>query len=123
MHNPKSAVSFLIARAKSLQLRHHNYRFLTSTSRSLLFTPFISKRFFSGHYNIEQFSDDEYDCDFENHQVFPFRYSIFNFFFIFGFARNVMFDDLCICLVYLELEIWNSVEMIFLFRFFNFMLD
>lgn len=69
MHNPKSAASFLIARAKSLQLRHHNYRFLTSTSRSLLFTPFISKRFFSGHYNIEQFSDDEYDCDFENHQA------------------------------------------------------
>ncbi|GAU33146.1 hypothetical protein TSUD_363470 [Trifolium subterraneum] len=69
MHNPKSAASFLIARAKCLQLRHHNYRFLTSTSRSLLFTPFISSRFFSGHCNIEQFSDDEYDCDFENHQA------------------------------------------------------
>ncbi|XP_045788784.1 DExH-box ATP-dependent RNA helicase DExH3-like isoform X2 [Trifolium pratense] len=66
MHNPKSAAYFLIARAKSLQLRHHNYRFLTSTSRSLLFS---SPRFFSGYYNIEQFSDDEYDCDFENHQA------------------------------------------------------
>ncbi|CAJ2637861.1 unnamed protein product [Trifolium pratense] len=66
MHNPKSAAYFLTARAKSLQLRHHNYRFLTSTSRSLLFS---SPRFFSRYYNIEQFSDDEYDCDFENHQA------------------------------------------------------
>ncbi|CAI8607078.1 unnamed protein product [Vicia faba] len=82
MHNPKSAASFLIARAKSLHLRHYNYRSLTSSSRSLLFNfqpspssflsnpnPFISTRFFSGYYNLEQFSDDEYECEFENHQA------------------------------------------------------
>ncbi|XP_057453361.1 DExH-box ATP-dependent RNA helicase DExH3 [Lotus japonicus] len=79
MHNPKSAASFLIARAKSLQLHHLHHHRVPSTSWSLFklqpwlsslnAKSFIATRLFSGYYGLEQFSDDEYDCDFENHQA------------------------------------------------------
>ncbi|QCD85833.1 ATP-dependent RNA helicase DHX36 [Vigna unguiculata] len=81
MRNSKFAVSLLIARAKSLQLHHHTcqcvasssptstplFRFFPSSIRSA--NSVATTRLFSSYYSLEQFSDDEYDGDFENQQV------------------------------------------------------
>lgn len=95
MRNSKPALGFLLARAKSFS-NSFCYRTLPSCSSSsssssfrannplltllLLLPPhssishglfLIPNRRFCG-YAAEQFSDDEYECDFENHQVFLF---------------------------------------------------
>lgn len=95
MHNSKAAIGFLIQGAKSFS-SNSNHSLLSSSSfyfssaRNNLLTLLlilpqhsssssfsssvahggfrIPKRGFCG-YATEQFSDDEYDCDFENHQV------------------------------------------------------
>ncbi|OIV99090.1 hypothetical protein TanjilG_32349 [Lupinus angustifolius] len=54
MHKPMHAASFLISRFNSL-----HYRYVK---------PLIPTRLFS-RYSLEQFSDDDYDCDFETHQA------------------------------------------------------
>lgn len=98
MHNSKAAIGFLILRrAKSFSSNTHSFllssysssssTFYSSRARTLLlllssyssssaisrsgFGFLIPKRAFSG-YAAEQFSDDEYDCDFDSHQVFFF---------------------------------------------------
>ncbi|KAL5568710.1 hypothetical protein UlMin_025285 [Ulmus minor] len=86
MHNTKAALGFLIGRAKSFP---NHKRLLPSSPRAnnhllpllLLLPPhssssstlshggfLIAKRDYCG-YAAEQFSDDEYECDFENHQA------------------------------------------------------
>ncbi|RZB98371.1 DExH-box ATP-dependent RNA helicase DExH3-like [Glycine soja] len=89
MRNSKlCAASLLIARAKSLQLHHRHVRhcfppFSSSSATSISLFRFhhpwlsslcnakslITTRLFSSYYSLEQFSDDEYDCDFENQQA------------------------------------------------------
>ncbi|XP_047150226.1 DExH-box ATP-dependent RNA helicase DExH3-like [Vigna umbellata] len=81
MRSSKFAVSLLIARAKSLQLHHLTCHCVASSSPTStpLFKVFPSSirnanavattRLFSSYYSLEQFSDDEYDGDFENQQV------------------------------------------------------
>lgn len=88
MRNSKAAIAFLLARAKSLSSNSQSSLLLSSSTRSicnlrtlllLSSSSFSSsaishggfltaKRGFCG-YAAEQFSDDEYDCDFENHQA------------------------------------------------------
>ncbi|XLU97179.1 hypothetical protein S245_011519, partial [Arachis hypogaea] len=58
--------SFLIARLRCLHLPK-NHLSVPYTFK-LRFQRFISTRLFS-RYAFEQFSDDEYDCDFENHHA------------------------------------------------------
>ncbi|MED6133164.1 hypothetical protein PIB30_025977 [Stylosanthes scabra] len=71
MHNPKPAASFLIARLRCLHLPK-NHPSLPHTP-NLRFQPFLSSLFIPTRlfspYAFEQFSDDEYNCDFENHQA------------------------------------------------------
>ncbi|KAL2326745.1 hypothetical protein Fmac_020172 [Flemingia macrophylla] len=78
MRNSKYAASLLIARAKSLQLHHHTRHSYSSPSTPLVRFWFpslcssktvVATRLFSSYYSLEQFSDDEYDCDFENQQA------------------------------------------------------
>nr|KYP51609.1 putative ATP-dependent RNA helicase DHX36 [Cajanus cajan] len=82
MRNSKYAAFLLVARAKSLQRHHHTCRCLPSSYSSPA-TPLFrfwrsslcsaktlaATRLFSSYYSLEQFSDDEYDCDFENQQA------------------------------------------------------
>jgi len=101
MRNSKFAVSLLIARAKSLQLHHHTchcvassssptstslFRFLPSSIRNA--KSVAATRLFSSYYSVEQFSDDEYECDFENQQVLL---SLSVFFFIKFYCLRNMF--------------------------------
>ncbi|PON59154.1 DEA(D/H)-box RNA helicase family protein [Trema orientale] len=69
MHNSKAAIGFLVQRAKSFSNNKHSRLLSLSSSSAISHGRFrIPKRGFCG-YAAEQFSDDEYDCDFENHQA------------------------------------------------------
>ncbi len=77
MQYPKAVATLLFGCAKSISNTNHSNSnphrpllnlllllpFPSSTSRY-----FLAKRGFSG-YTAEQFSDDEYDCDFDNNKV------------------------------------------------------
>lgn len=92
MRSSKFAVSLLIARAKSLQLHHLTCHCVASSSPTstplFRFSPssirnansVATTRLFSSYYSLEQFSDDEYDGDFENQQVLLFSLSLSLFF-------------------------------------------
>ncbi|PON66853.1 ATP-dependent RNA helicase DHX [Parasponia andersonii] len=69
MHNSKAAIGFLVQRAKSFSNSKHFRLLSLSSSSAISHGRFrITKRGLCG-YAAEQFSDDEYDCDFENHQA------------------------------------------------------
>jgi len=116
MRNSKFAVSLLIARAKSLQLHHRTCHCVASSSPTS--TPLFrvlpssirkaksvaTTRLFSSYYSLEQFSDDEYDCDFDNQQVLlPLSVFLFFKFYCFWnmfrcFACDFGGSDLFFCL-------------------------
>uniref|UniRef100_K7MCW6 RNA helicase n=1 Tax=Glycine max TaxID=3847 RepID=K7MCW6_SOYBN len=56
--------SSLVVPCRSLQCVFHPWLSSLCNAKSL-----ITTRLFSSYYSLEQFSDDEYDCDFENQQA------------------------------------------------------
>lgn len=88
MHNSNAAIVYLLSRAKTIRALPSFPLYSSKPNNPLLsflliFSPYyspplcssisngrfiFSKRSFCG-YAVEQFSDDEYECDFENHPV------------------------------------------------------